>query len=96
MSRPRTAPAQAAGGTDRIIRSLTGITVADLAGLAGAISYSQMRLLADANGRAGWHAHAFPMSVDAVGIVASLVLLADRRSGGCTRLCCARRPGPRT
>jgi len=40
-----------------------------------------MRQLAAAHGDAGWHAHAFPLSVDGVEIVASLVLLADRRNG---------------
>ncbi len=55
--------------------------MAGLAGIAGAISYSHMRQLAAAHGDAGWHAHAFPLSVDGVEIVASLVLLADRRSG---------------
>jgi len=55
--------------------------VAGLAGIAGAISYSHMRMLAAAHGDAGWHAHAFPLSVDGVEIVASLVLLADRRAG---------------
>jgi hypothetical protein len=39
------------------------------------------RQLAAAHGDAGWHAHAFPLSVDGVEIVASLVLLADRRAG---------------
>jgi len=53
--------------------------VAGLAGIAGAISYSHMRQLAAAHGQAGWHAHAFPLSVDGIEIVASLVLLADRR-----------------
>ena len=55
--------------------------MAGLAGIAGAISYSHMRVLAAANGDTGWHAHAFPLSVDGVEIVASLVLLADRRAG---------------
>jgi len=36
---------------------------------------------AAAHGGTGWHAHAFPLSVDGVEIVASLVLLADRRTG---------------
>src|SRR6185437_1294000 len=31
--------------------------------------------------QAGWHAHAFPLSVDGIEIVASLVLLANRRHG---------------
>jgi hypothetical protein len=55
--------------------------VAALAGIAGAISYSHMRPLAAVHGDTGWHAHAFPLSVDGVEIVASLVLLADRRAG---------------
>jgi Protein of unknown function (DUF2637) len=42
---------------------------------------SHMRMLAAAHGDTGWHAHAFPLSVDGVEIVASLVLLADRRAG---------------
>lgn len=40
-----------------------------------------MRQLAAAHGDTGWHARAFPLSVDGVEIVAFLVLLADRRSG---------------
>src|SRR5262249_46147061 len=55
--------------------------VAGLAGIAGALSYSHMRQLAEAHGQSGWHAHAFPLSVDGVEIVASLVLLASRRTG---------------
>jgi Protein of unknown function (DUF2637) len=39
-----------------------------------------MRQLAAAHGDTGWHAHAFPLSVDGVEIVASLVLLANRRA----------------
>jgi hypothetical protein len=88
MSRPRpeiqapedTVPA----GTHRAdsgIRVAAGVTVAALAGIAGAISYSHMRELAAAHGEAGWQAHTFPLSVDGIEIVASLVLLADRRTG---------------
>ncbi len=40
-----------------------------------------MRQLAQEHGQAGWHAHAFPLSVDGIEIVASLVLFADRRAG---------------
>jgi hypothetical protein len=40
-----------------------------------------MRQLAQDHGQTGWHAHAFPLSVDGIEIVASLVLLADRRAG---------------
>jgi len=57
------------------------VTVVGLAGIAGAISYSHMRLLAAGHGETGWQAHAFPLSVDGIEIVASLVLLADRRTG---------------
>jgi len=66
---------------DRWISRAATATVAGLAGIAGAISYSHMRQLATAHGDTGWHAHAFPLSVDGVEIVASLVLLADRRAG---------------
>jgi Protein of unknown function (DUF2637) len=57
------------------------VTVIGLAGIAGAISYSHMRELAVAHGETGWQGHAFPLSVDGIEIVASLVLLTDRRTG---------------
>jgi hypothetical protein len=84
-----TRPAAVSGGTidprssaaDRWISRAAAATVAGLAGIAGAISYSHMRQLAADHGQAGWHAHAFPLSVDGIEIVASLVLLADRRAG---------------
>jgi hypothetical protein len=66
---------------DRWISRIAAATVAGLAGVAGALSYSHMRHLAQDHGQAGWHAHAFPLSVDGIEIVASLVLLADRRAG---------------
>ncbi len=66
---------------DRWISRFAAATVAGLAGVAGALSYSHMRQLAQDHGQAGWHAHAFPLSVDGIEIVASLVLLADRRAG---------------
>jgi hypothetical protein len=66
---------------DRWISRIAAATVAGLAGVAGALSYSHMRQLAQGHGQGGWHAHAFPLSVDGVEIVASLVLLADRRAG---------------
>jgi len=75
VTRPVPAPERA----DRWISRTA--TVAGLAGIAGAISYSHMRQLAAAHGDTGWHAHAFPLSVVGVEIVASLVLLADRRAG---------------
>src|SRR6185437_11127327 len=66
---------------DRWISHTAAATVAGLAGIAGALSYSHMRQLAQDHDQTGWHAHAFPLSVDGVEIVASLVLLADRRAG---------------
>jgi Protein of unknown function (DUF2637) len=66
---------------DRWISRTAAATVAGLTGIAGALSYSHMRQLAQDHGQAGWHAHAFPLSVDGIEIVASLVLLADRRAG---------------
>jgi hypothetical protein len=65
---------------DRAIRFAAGTTVLLLAGVAGAISYSHMAELARAHGEVGWRAHAFPVSVDGIEIVASLVLLAHRRA----------------
>lgn len=62
---------------DRCVRSAAGVTVAALAGIAAAISYSHMRTLAASHGETGWQAHTFPLSVDGIEIVASLVLLAD-------------------
>jgi hypothetical protein len=85
MTRPAAAPSGTAdprnSHTDRWISRAAAATVAALAGIAGAISYSHMRQLAVDHGQAGWHAHAFPLSVDGIEIVASLVLLADRRAG---------------
>src|SRR5215475_2283977 len=81
MSGPAASVTTPTGRADVWIRRAAGITVAGLAGIAGALSYSHMRQLAAAHGNAGWHAHTFPLSVDGVEIVASLVLLADRRTG---------------
>lgn len=66
---------------DRAIAGAAGATVVVLAGVAGAISYSYMAELARLHGEVGWRAHAFPVSVDGIAIVASLVLLAHRRAG---------------
>lgn len=41
----------------------------------------EVRVIAHAHGETGWRAHMFPLSVDGIEIVASLVLLADRRAG---------------
>ncbi|GAA0462789.1 hypothetical protein Aca07nite_76530 [Actinoplanes capillaceus] len=66
---------------DTMIRSMAGVTVVGLAGISGAISYSHMKHLAQLHGETGWRAHMFPLSVDGIEIVASLVLLADKRAG---------------
>jgi hypothetical protein len=66
---------------DRAIVAAAGATVVGLAGVAGAISYSHMAELARIHGEAGWRSHAFPVSVDGIEVVASLVLLAHRRAG---------------
>jgi hypothetical protein len=67
--------------TDRVIAGAAGATVVVLAGVAGALSYSHMAELARLHGEVGWRSHAFPISVDGIEVVASLVLLAHRRSG---------------
>jgi len=66
---------------DRAIAFAATVTVVVLAGVAGAISYSHMAELARLHGETGWRSHAFPISVDGIEIVASLVLLAHRRAG---------------
>ena len=68
-------------GADRAIRGAAGAAVVALAVIAGAVSYAHMKILAERHGETGWRAHAFPLSVDGIEIVASLVLLADRRVG---------------
>src|SRR3954468_15195807 len=66
---------------DRAIVGPAGTTVVGLARVAGAISYSHMAELARIHGEVEWRAHAFPVSVDGIEVVASLVLLAHRRAG---------------
>ncbi|WP_051110643.1 DUF2637 domain-containing protein [Longispora albida] len=65
----------------RGVRIAATATVAVLAGVAAAISYDHMRTLAVAHGESGWRSHAFPVSVDGIEVVASLVLFADKRAG---------------
>jgi hypothetical protein len=65
---------------DGAIRTAAGVTVVVLAGIAGAISYSHMTELAHLHGEQGWRTHMFPLSVDGIEVVASLVLLADKRA----------------
>ncbi|MGF1652347.1 MAG: DUF2637 domain-containing protein [Actinomycetales bacterium] len=66
---------------DRVIRLSAGFTTLTLAAIAAAISYDHLRILAEEHGESGWRTHAFPLSVDGMEVIASLVLLADRRSG---------------
>jgi Protein of unknown function (DUF2637) len=65
---------------DTAIRVAAGTTVVALAVIAASISYSHMHELASHHGEAGWRGHAFPLSVDGIEIVSSLVLLAHQRA----------------
>jgi hypothetical protein len=67
--------------TDKVLRVLTGLTVAGLAIVAGAISFAHMTELALHHDQIGWKAYAFPVSVDGLEIVASLYLVVQRRAG---------------
>jgi hypothetical protein len=67
--------------TDKVLRVLTGLTVAGLAIVAGAISFAHMKELALHHDQIGWKAYAFPVSVDGLEIVASLYLVVQRRAG---------------
>jgi hypothetical protein len=70
--------------TDKVLRVLTGLTVAGLAIVAGAISFAHMKELALHHDQIGWKAYAFPVSVDGLEIVASLYLVVQRRAGRLT------------
>jgi hypothetical protein len=71
--------------TDKAFLVLSGVFVAGLAFVAGAISFAHMTELATRHDQTGWKAFAFPVSVDGLELVASLYILAQRRAG--------RRPG---
>jgi hypothetical protein len=86
VTRPAPAPERA----DKWISRAAAPLLPGWPGSPARFPCSHMRLLAGGHGAAGWHAHAFPLSVDGVEIVASLVLLADRRSGPGPAGC----PGP--
>jgi hypothetical protein len=66
-----------AGRADTCIRAAAGVTVAGLAGIAGAISY--MQELAASHGEIGWQAHAFALSVNGIEIVAPLARMLEHR-----------------
>jgi hypothetical protein len=70
LGRRRPAP-----GTFDQVTGHQGCAVTRLADVA------HIRQLAASHGQTGWHAHAFPLSVDGIEIVASLILFADRRGG---------------
>src|ERR1700689_3173791 len=70
LGRRRPAP-----GTFDQVTGHQGCAVTRLADVA------HIRQLAASDGQTGWHAHAFPLSVDGIEIVASLILFADRRGG---------------
>ncbi|MDG4838300.1 DUF2637 domain-containing protein [Micromonospora sp. WMMD967] len=67
--------------TDLVITTAATLTTLGLAGVAGAVSYDHLRELAESRGEQGWKAHAFPLTVDGIEVVATLAILADRRAG---------------
>jgi ABC-type Fe3+-siderophore transport system permease subunit len=67
--------------TDRTLLILTALFVGALAFVAGAISFAHMRELATHHDQLGWKSYAFPISVDGLEVVASLYLVAQRRTG---------------
>lgn len=66
--------------TDTLLPILTALFVGGLAIVAGAISYAHMQNLALEHDQLGWKANAFPISVDGIEVVASLYILAQRRT----------------
>ena len=66
---------------DKMLLVLTALFVGALAFVAGAISFAHMRELALDHEQLGWKSLAFPISVDGLEIVASLYLVAQRRTG---------------
>jgi Protein of unknown function (DUF2637) len=62
--------------TDKVFLILTGLFVAGLAIVAGAISFSHVTELATHHDQTGWKAYGFPVSVDGLEIVAGLYLVA--------------------
>ncbi|GLI03007.1 DUF2637 domain-containing protein [Phytohabitans aurantiacus] len=65
---------------DRATRGLAVTTVTALTGLGVYVSYRHMLTLAHRHGVHGLDAHAFPLFVDGLDLIAILVLLADRRN----------------
>jgi hypothetical protein len=66
---------------DKAFLVLSGVFVAGLAVVAGAISFAHMAELATRHGQSGWKSGAFPVSVDGLELVASLYVLAQHRAG---------------
>ncbi|MEV0733932.1 DUF2637 domain-containing protein [Polymorphospora sp. NPDC050346] len=66
---------------DLAITAAATLTTLGLAGIAAAVSYDHLRELAESRGETGWKAHAFPLTVDGIEVVATLTILADRRAG---------------
>jgi hypothetical protein len=65
---------------DRATRRLAVTTVTALTGLGVYVSYRHMLTLAHRHGVHGLDAHAFPLFVDGLDLIAIIVLLADRRN----------------
>lgn len=69
------------GGIDAAIRLAATIATVAIGAIAAAISYDHLRILAESHGEQGWRTHAFPLSVDGIELIATLVLLHDKRAG---------------
>jgi hypothetical protein len=77
----RSTHAAKTGRLDSALWAVTGLSVAALAAVAGAISFDHMKELAKDHGQIAWRANAFPVSVDGLELVASLYILAKHRKG---------------
>lgn len=59
----------------------TGLTAAELSGVADAFSFPRMSTPATEHGQLDWKDNAFPVSFDGLELVASLHILAEHRAG---------------
>jgi len=69
-----------------------GATILGVLGVAaGSISYFHMHQLAEHYGESGWRTHVFPITVDGVEIVASVLLFVAHVAGRKPRRWCGQR-----
>jgi hypothetical protein len=73
-------PSLSSGPGNRAITIKAGLAVTILGGISAAISYTHIIQLAHLHHETGWRAHALPVSIDGLEVVASLVLLAEHRA----------------